>query len=672
MSNLWWKNPLRVIQPNLQVRDTDKIIPSRLAEQMEAAGSNAIVFNVGGIYGWYPTKVKYHTQNEYLPKDFDLLKEVISECHKRNIKFIARFDFSKAEDSIFQKSPFWFVRDQNGEPQVIGMKRPGEWSLMMSTCINSSYRRDAVAIPVLDEVFDNYDIDGIFYNNPGFIPCWCEVCKSKYRALYQKELPDNPADFEKTWSSVCEHDNITHLYSHIKAKKPEIPVILYYGISGYQILHNENNSDMFCTESQDYLSRGWKEIPKLCKPAITMKVGRAFENKPLPLGIIHSSPGMDWRHTSLPIAEYIAWLSQIPANGGSVWHSITGVPDTIVDKRIMKTVGDFNNRVKKVEESMDGAVSKAEIALLWDGSRTAFSWASALLNKQIQFNIILPEQANFMKISASKLVIVPEEWQLSSETAEAIRQYVQNGGKILYESTTFKNTEPLCDLLGITNELCRSEYLQASYFRFEGENNPAQKSLEDTPLIPHRGTVLYCRPIKTAAALATLVPPFSSVDAVGAPPERASILIEKTDLPLVVHNRFGKGESVFLPFSLSTLVRELKLEEHYTLIENLIDLLLGNERFIKTTSYQGLQVSIFEKDKNLLIHLVNESGQRPLQQTLPLHDIEIEFRVENGLTVTGVKKLIAEESIPFKNTADTVKITVPKLDVWECLLIERA
>ena len=90
MSILWWKKPLRVIQPNLQVRDTDQIIPTRLAEQMEASGANAIVFNVGGIYGCYPTKVPYHTQNPYLPETFDLLKEVISECHKRDIKVIVR------------------------------------------------------------------------------------------------------------------------------------------------------------------------------------------------------------------------------------------------------------------------------------------------------------------------------------------------------------------------------------------------------------------------------------------------------------------------------------------------------------------------------------------------------------------------------------------------------
>lgn len=77
----WWERPIRVIQPNLQVADTNLINPERLAEQMVQLGANAIVFNVGGIYAWYDTKVPYHNKNTFLPKDFDLLKAVIEECH---------------------------------------------------------------------------------------------------------------------------------------------------------------------------------------------------------------------------------------------------------------------------------------------------------------------------------------------------------------------------------------------------------------------------------------------------------------------------------------------------------------------------------------------------------------------------------------------------------------
>lgn len=100
-SDLWWKKNVRVIQPNLQVKDTGQIDPERLAEQLYNMEANTVVFNVGGIYAWYPTEVQNHTINEYLPTSHDLLLKMIEAVHKRNMRFIARFDFSKAEDTIY-------------------------------------------------------------------------------------------------------------------------------------------------------------------------------------------------------------------------------------------------------------------------------------------------------------------------------------------------------------------------------------------------------------------------------------------------------------------------------------------------------------------------------------------------------------------------------------------
>ena len=65
---LWWQKPLRVIQTNLQVKDTPLMDPEKIAADIEALGGNALVMNVGGIYAWYPTRLSYHTLNPYLPK----------------------------------------------------------------------------------------------------------------------------------------------------------------------------------------------------------------------------------------------------------------------------------------------------------------------------------------------------------------------------------------------------------------------------------------------------------------------------------------------------------------------------------------------------------------------------------------------------------------------------
>ena len=49
---LWWHRPLRVIQYNLQVKDTARMVPEQLAAETEEMAANVVVINMGGIYAW--------------------------------------------------------------------------------------------------------------------------------------------------------------------------------------------------------------------------------------------------------------------------------------------------------------------------------------------------------------------------------------------------------------------------------------------------------------------------------------------------------------------------------------------------------------------------------------------------------------------------------------------
>ncbi len=669
-TKLWWQKPLRVIQPNLQIKDTAQIDPERLAAQMEEMGANTMVFNVGGIYAWYASQVPHHHVNEYLPTEFDLLQAVIEACHRRNIRFVARFDFSKAEDLVYLQKPQWFVRKADRQPEIIGAKRPGEWSLLMSTCANSAYRNEAVAIPVLAEVLDRYDIDGIFFNNPQYALCECETCRQKYKLTYGKELPVTPDQYEPDWKSICMRDNMDLMYRFIKGKKPEVPMILYYNLYHDNLFDREKTADMLCTESQDILSLGHGSIPEFWRPALGMKLGRSLPERPAPFGIVHSCPGMDWRHTGLPPAEFQFWLAQIPANGGSIWHSITGVPDTITDKRILRIVSDVNHGIMKTESYMDGALPYSQLALLWNAAKSAEGWADGLINNQIPFDMLLIEQATIEKLATYKAVVVPENFPLTQQLVEQLTAYVQQGGSLIMEGRLQLEQFELLPLLGITADYDISENLEASYLRFEGVNNPLQIGMEETELIPHRGQVVYCQPAgPKTQVLATLVPPFSPMDSVGAPPERASMLVDRTDLPLALLHPYGQGRVLYYPFQLSQLINEYRLGEHYQLLANGIDLALDFEPFIRVTPYSGLQVTVFRKEQEILVHLVNGAGRRPLSTTLPLYNIEVTLRLPQS-DVNEVNQLISNKKLTFNGSEDSISFTIPVLQVWECICIK--
>lgn len=298
---------------------------ARIAAQIEDLGANVLVVNVGGIYAWYPTALPFHTVNPCLPKDHDLLEALLAACHARGIRVVARFDFSKASDRTYQMRPQWFARSADGSPQVVGAMRPGNWDpalhhlhqFRLPQCGACRARAARGAGPVRP--------GRRVLQAPHAPNCHCEACKAKYLALYGAPLPDDEAQWDPGWKSRCLYDNIGLLRKAIRQTR-DVPVILYYGIASDNLYERLATCDMICAEPQDVLSLGWKEIPQSFKPALCIRLGRSEPAAPPPFGIIHSCPGMDWRHVGLPPAEYLYWMSQVPANGGYIWHSITGHP----------------------------------------------------------------------------------------------------------------------------------------------------------------------------------------------------------------------------------------------------------------------------------------------------------------------------------------------------------
>ena len=676
----WWRKPLRIIQPNLQVADTDKIEPRRLAGQLEELGANAVVFNVGGIYAWYDTEVPYHTRNPFLEKGRDLLQEVISELHSRNIRFIARYDFSKADDNVWLRRPQWFVRDAEGRPETIGAMRPGPWPLLMKTCINSGYRNEGAAERILVESLRRYGIDGVFFNAPGYEFCRCEMCRSKYAKLYDgAELPETRKLLEKDFPLRCMTDNMRRLNATIKSVKPDVPTILYYDLYRDRLEERAEIADLICAEPQDILSLGWQHIPEFWKPALSMRFGRSAQGHglPAPLGIVHSCPGMDWRHTGLPPAEYRFWMAQVPANGGQIWHSLTGIPDTIGDKRILEQVAGLNRDVAKVEALMDGAQQEQEIALLWNSAPSAEGWAEALIQARMPFAVLPAEAAEQGAMKDYKAVIVPEGFAWTDALLAAAENFVREGGGLLTEGALPDGGGSAASptkLIGIAENSVRSEELQAAYIRFEpeGKDHALRAGLQSTELLPLRGRVSYCETDQqdsSVTVLATLVPPFSPPEAVGAPPERASLPVPRTDLPLIVAKEPGQGRSLYLSFSLSRLIADYKLQDHYRLAANSVRWLLGKAPAIETNERPGLQLTVFRKNEERLVHLVNGAGRRPLTAILPLHDVELSLTTENDPGSYAAECLISGERPEISVRGGKLIVQIAKLSSWECVRV---
>jgi len=128
-------------------------------------------------------------------------------------------------------------------------------------------------------------------------------------------MPDEAAKFEPDWLASMGGETSAKYRALMESLDPNKPFIRYFfpfdldiGLSfklkADNLDKNSKEGNVLCTEAQDVLSLGVAKLPEWSTPALRMKMGKTIKNYAPPIGIIHTSPGMDWRHASMPRAEF--------------------------------------------------------------------------------------------------------------------------------------------------------------------------------------------------------------------------------------------------------------------------------------------------------------------------------------------------------------------------------
>src|SRR6185312_8924928 len=217
----WWmREPVRWVQTNL--RETDANLDAgRLVQQLTDMRANVLLIGMGGIVAYYPTKAPFHYASPFLPPGRDTFGDVLRAAHRRHIRVVGRFDFSKTSEKVFQAHPEWFFRQANGDPVI--------YNGLYSTCINGGYYRQA-AMAILSEALDKYDVDGLFFNMFGNQSrdysgrevglCHCDACKRKYWEMYHEPIPDKPNEHYRKFMFISSREVAAEIGKLIHGKRP--------------------------------------------------------------------------------------------------------------------------------------------------------------------------------------------------------------------------------------------------------------------------------------------------------------------------------------------------------------------------------------------------------------------------------------------------------------------
>lgn len=681
MGKTWWNRQLNIIQYNLQIKDTGLMDEKRIAEEVAALDGDAVVINVIDSVLWFKSEQPGYTVNPYLPKDRDLLAGLTAELHQRGIKVIGRVAMIGFDEEVYKQKPQWVRRTADGRPVTFDEERPGDWKPLYQTCPTRRYGDGGLAMELVAELLSRYPLDGLFMINGTAQSgnCWCSDCRRRYREMFHEDMPEEERLVRPDWNKPVIEQNKMNFKRAVLQIHPDLLYVYYFWpfelhtnagvtIPADNIDYVSQLGTAICTEAQNVLSKGRRKLEPWHTPALRMKMGRTVENYPPPVGIIHTCPGMDWRHTCLPQAEFLSWSAQIPANGGTYWTSFTGFGATIPDQRMVKAVGWLNRMAAKASSFMEGAGSICDVLLLCGGDSVQ-GWAEALIGAHIDFDMLAHYQLSYERIKHYPVVVVPCGFAYSENVRQIFSDYVQAGGGLIVEECNARVLQPLHGLLGVQPDIISSEEQVAAYLRLEPAGEMIKTRLGGMELVPLGGRFAVCRPDEDTCVLATWVPPFATLATSGLPPERASLPVPRTETPLAMIHCRQKGRVMFLPYEAGRLVHEYGMKDMCGMLGACVEMILGDRQRIRVQAPAGVMHTVFGAANTIMIHLVNGIGQRPLKENVPCCDIVIKIPL-NGRNVRAVNAILSECQAVYEIQEDMLVIQYARLEVWEMLLIE--
>ena len=669
----WWnREPYRLVQTNLPeieaLMDVDAYVQS-----MVDANVNIVLINVGGIVANYPTKLPYHFKNTYMKGD--LTGDLVKGLHAKGIRVIARFDFSKINETLAAKKPEWLYVSAAGQNV--------NYNGQVHTCLNGGYQQEYI-FEILTEALSAYPFDGIFFNMIGYQTsdysgnqygiCQCENCKKRFREFSGLQLParlggmNDPATLAyNNFRRVTSEELFNKIGSHIKMLKPQI-MINTYTDAGVDMIANESNSEFTRVIEWNY------SATENVKRVLNSYKDRSPGNLVLyPLAIGYRHVG-----TSPNIAR--VWLLQNMLHGAPLGFVVSG--GTLVnyeDRLFLPELNQLYGFHKTYEKLFTNVQSVNNVAII-SGSRGECQGIMKILTEEhIMYDIIEPSVIGTSrlprKIEEYDVLILAEITNMNTNLINILDAYVNNGGKIIttgFTSTSDEFGKQLNEIrlksLGVQAEFERFTRENSTYLKISDNDKQAlgRNDFKDFSIMLMFSDFLKCKPTGKATGYMRFLPQTRF-----GPPEKVYFTEDEiTDYPGLVYNTYGKGKSVFIPWRLGDQYRAKGHYMHRTLFMAALQNLLNVERTIQTNASPLIEMTHLANLNGQFewIGMINHSGQigGSYLEPVTIHDINIRFK-----PVHPVKQMVllnSGQSLPFKQQGGWVECTVPQINDFEMVL----
>jgi hypothetical protein len=683
----WWQEPFRVFQTNLREIDAGLDV-EQVLDDLRGLHANAWLLNTGGIVSFYPSRLPYQHPSPWLAEreSGDLLGDAVSAAHRRGVRVISRFDFSKLHGDVYEQHPDWFFLRPDGQPQV--------YNGLYSACPSGPYNQEH-SLAVLGEVLERYPIDGVFFNMFGFAPwdysgnyhgvCQCANCRRRFAEQYGRDLPPAEDWDDPAWVDYLEFarrtaaDLSARLRDFIHQQRPDVALVLFMNAGeGDVVVHEINNA---IQRPLPYWAHNTGEKIKLSQGQ--------YPGRPV---AINSVLFLDipYRFASEQPAYIGLRLAQMLAHGANPYTYVIGTTRQ-PDRRNQAVVRELYAYHERQAETFTGLVTAARCALVlperaqslynrgrsFDAVTAAFRGLyRALTESHIPFDVFadraIAEKAASGALEGYDLLALPNAAWLSDAEGQALDGFVAAGGKLLatfesglYDERGRPRRRPLLSCLGFTEALRRRDEMRSAVLRIRPADRPLLPGLEDCDLLALLGAYLYVQAAAESVKHLPLIPPMRY-----GPPEKCYWETE-TGWPGALVQASGAGRAAYLPWQPDRFYYSHSLPEYRALLAGLALRLAPEIALISTNAGPAVEMVLRDQPAGgrRVLSLVNYSGQngRAFFEPVEMRDLEIGVACPRPSGRVWATRL--EQELDFEEKDGFVHFRLPRLGLFERVVI---
>lgn len=356
----------------------------------------------------------------------NMLKEMIQECHKRDIRvpiyITIQWDYFTAKEH-----PEWLAIDGDGRPIGTGPYEAGFYQVL---CVNTPYRE--MLKEQITELFEEMEVDGIFMDIVYPTECSCKHCMEKMKAG-GVEVYDSEARMQYAQEMIDAFK--FDISSHIRSFSPDASIFYntsHIGVKQRKVREAYTHFELESLPGGDW---GYIHFP------VTMRYARTLGLDCLShTGKFHLEWGDFHSFKNLAALEYECF--RMLALGSKCLIGDQMEPCGKLSKPVYDLIGNVYERVEKLEPWCENAVPVSDIGVLspeefMGGNRGRLPDSLMGLENMFdqlgyQFDI-LDSQGDFIKYP---LLVLPDDIVVNEALHKKLKDYLNQGGKIIatYES----------------------------------------------------------------------------------------------------------------------------------------------------------------------------------------------------------------------------------------------